>query len=241
MWSSAAFHADAVDNVTIGISSLKLYVKGLSIDTAQLTDGAVELAKMADNSVDSDQYVDGSIDLAHLSGNSVDGTKIAAGAIESGHLHVSFISAQTEFTGTPLDTDSILMWDASANLNKEVSLLTLAKHAAFPKAYGRISGANTIATGDLNADEAYNCTCTAVTGDYTYTITLDTAMGSVEYAVIAQDHYSDYWGYTYRSSAIEVINSSTFKIHKGQGGSNNPAGALTDLSFAVFGTLVPSA
>ena len=51
------------------------------VDTDQLADDAVTLAKMDVNSVDSDQYVDGSIDAVHLSDDSVTTEKIEDEAV----------------------------------------------------------------------------------------------------------------------------------------------------------------
>lgn len=56
-----------VDGTTLTTSVGNLKIKDDGVDSAQIADGAIDLAHMSANSVDSSQYVDGSIDQEHLS------------------------------------------------------------------------------------------------------------------------------------------------------------------------------
>ena len=57
-----------------------------SVDSAEIADGAIDLAHMSVNSVDSDQYVDGSIDTAHFAAGSVDAAAMGANSVDSSEL-----------------------------------------------------------------------------------------------------------------------------------------------------------
>jgi len=57
-----------------------------SVDSAEITAGAIDLAHMSVNSVDSDQYVDGSIDTAHFAAGSVDAAAMGANSVDSSEL-----------------------------------------------------------------------------------------------------------------------------------------------------------
>jgi hypothetical protein len=63
-----------------------------TVDSSDITSGAVDLAHMSVNSVDSDQYVDGSVDLVHLSANSVDSDQYVDGSIDTAHIAASQIT-----------------------------------------------------------------------------------------------------------------------------------------------------
>ena len=60
VWNSGSFDGSA--NVTAVAT-----IQADAVDSAEIADGAIDLAHMSANSVDSDQYVDGSIDLVPVS------------------------------------------------------------------------------------------------------------------------------------------------------------------------------
>jgi len=66
--------------------SLTNHVLDVSVDSAQIVSGSIDLAHMSAESVDSDQYVDGSIDLIHMSADSVDSDQYVDGSIDNEHI-----------------------------------------------------------------------------------------------------------------------------------------------------------
>jgi len=73
------------------------------LTSADIADGTIALADMADDSVDSDQYVDGSIDAAHLSANSVDSDAYVDGSIDAVHLSANSVDSDSYVDGS-IDT-----------------------------------------------------------------------------------------------------------------------------------------
>jgi len=92
-WDSGSLSNEAITSVYVGVlSKTNNSIPTAVINTANLIDDAVTVAKMAVNSVDSDQYVDASIDLAHMSANSIDSTQYVDGSIDTAHIANSQIT-----------------------------------------------------------------------------------------------------------------------------------------------------
>ena len=225
MFSGAAFHADAVDNVTVELSSLKLQVKGASIDTAQLKDGGVLLAKMGANSVDSDQYVDGSIDEIHLSDNSVDSRAYVDGSIDAAHLGPTAIGGQTEFTVTPDDADELLYSDGG--VIKKIGIDTFFRHPSVPKAYGIVTWTPST-TEHLSH---YNVASVAEPSTHSRQVNFSTNMAGTNYVVVLtpfdpREDYANTAPYVYSRAADHFIIEWSIAEATNR-----------EISFAVFGLL----
>ena len=80
IWNGVTWVAGVSGSLPPGSVSTVEILDG-TIQTVDLSDGCVTLAKLAPNSVDSSKIVDGSIALADLAPNSVDSSKIVDGSI----------------------------------------------------------------------------------------------------------------------------------------------------------------
>ena len=82
-----------------------------AVDSAEIADGAIDLAHMSVNSVDSDQYVDGSIDTIHIADSQITSAKIADGTIATADVADAAITtakiAADNINGTLIADDSI--------------------------------------------------------------------------------------------------------------------------------------
>ena len=110
-WDSGSLSNEAITSVYVGVlSKTNNSIPTAVINTANLIDDAVTVAKMAVNSVDSDQYVDASIDLAHMSANSIDSTQYVDGSIDTAHIANSQITVG-KMAANSVDSDQYV--DAS--------------------------------------------------------------------------------------------------------------------------------
>ena len=80
--------------------SLTNHVLDVSVDSAQIVSGSIDLAHMSADSVDSDQYVDGSIDNEHLADDAVDSDELAAGSVDLAHMSVNSIDSDQYVDGS---------------------------------------------------------------------------------------------------------------------------------------------
>jgi hypothetical protein len=94
VWNSGSFDGSA--NVTAVAT-----IQADAVDSAEIADGAIDLAHMSVNSIDSDQYVDASIDLAHMSVNSIDSDQYVDGSIDTAHI------ANSQITNALMADDAI--------------------------------------------------------------------------------------------------------------------------------------
>ena len=110
-WDSGSLSNEAITSVYVGVlSKTNNSIPTAVINTANLIDDAVTVAKMAVNSVDSDQYVDASIDLAHMSANSIDSNQYVDGSIDTAHIANSQITVG-KMAANSVDSDQYV--DAS--------------------------------------------------------------------------------------------------------------------------------
>jgi hypothetical protein len=117
-----------------------------SVDSAEIADGAIDLAHMSANSVDSDQYVDGSIDTAHIAdsqitlakmaANSVDSDQYVDGSIDTAHLgddQVTAAKLNDDIKGDGLQiTNGVL---SITHVEDRFTGTAVAASAAFPSGY----------------------------------------------------------------------------------------------------------
>jgi hypothetical protein len=84
-----------------------------SVDSDSYVDGSIDAVHMSANSIDSDSYVDGSIDTAHIGATQVTGAK----------LNNDVISAQTNLSSEPSDTDEFMVSDGGVLKRIDYSLI----------------------------------------------------------------------------------------------------------------------
>ena len=118
-WRDAAMSGDATISDT-GVITLGAN----SVDSAEITTGAIDLTHMSANSVDSDQYVDGSIDAIHLSANSVDSDAYVDGSIDAIHLSANSVDSDAyvddsidlaHMSSESVDEDNLHISNAGSN------------------------------------------------------------------------------------------------------------------------------
>ena len=104
-WRDGALSGDA----TIGDTGV-ITLASNSVDSAEITAGAIDLAHMSVNSVDSDQYVNASIDSAHIgtsqitnalmADDAIDSAEIVDGAIDLAHMSVNSVDSDQYVDGS---------------------------------------------------------------------------------------------------------------------------------------------
>lgn len=137
-----------------------------TIDSADIVNGAIDLAHMSANSVDSDQYVDGSIDLIHMSANSVDSDQYVDGSIDTAHFAAGAVDAAALGTGavTPvkiLATAVAPAADAAAAITSATTRLILQT----------ANGSNTAISTSSSVDgQRITCQMPSASGGGSYTL-----------------------------------------------------------------------
>ena len=112
----ATIQADAVDSAEIADGAIDLaHMSANSVDSDQYVDGSIDLVHMSANSVDSDQYVDGSIDLVHMSANSVDSDQYVDGSVDNVHMANSSITVSDGSNSTAISLGGTATFSGTAN------------------------------------------------------------------------------------------------------------------------------
>jgi len=112
----ATIQADAVDSAEIADGAIDLaHMSANSVDSDQYVDGSIDLVHMSANSIDSDQYVDASIDLAHMSANSVDSDQYVDGSVDNVHLANSSVTVSDGSNSTAIALGGTATFSGTAN------------------------------------------------------------------------------------------------------------------------------
>ena len=109
--NNAGFTAAALSGDVTMTNAGVVTISADAVDSAEIADGAIDLAHMSANSVDSDQYVDGSIDTVHIADSQITSAKIADGTIATADVADAAITtakiAADNINGTLIADDSI--------------------------------------------------------------------------------------------------------------------------------------
>ena len=223
LFTNSAFHADAVDDTTLELSSGAIRLKaaggGNGIATSHINDDAITVALIADDAVETDQIKDANVTVGKMAINSVNSDQYVDGSIDEEHLNNDVITGQAALTAVPSLADVMLFSDTddSGNLKK----LDFMKYLPLPRAWGVINGSGSRSTSD-------GCTCTDLTG-FAYTFDLTTDMSSSNYVIITQVAHTAFWDDENDQAAVQIVDEGQFKIHT--------VYTSYPFHFAVFGVL----
>ena len=93
-----AYITDSVDNDSLADDA---------VNSAEIADGAVDLAHMSVNSIGEHQYVDGSIDTIHIADNAITSAKIGVDVIVAADLAANSITV-SELSDNAVTSDKII-------------------------------------------------------------------------------------------------------------------------------------